>query len=429
MSDAFMWPEPAEDKPPGWDQQEADTVIPPLPRISIQAFCETQEIAGMIEEASADRRMTKTITKIMMGGMTAAIAAFRDSPTPNLIVIETSEKREQLIWNLETLATSCDSGTKVVVIGRENDIGLYRDLMRRGVSDYIVTPVSPVIFISQLSNLYSGEVAKNLGRTIGVIGAKGGVGASTIAHNLAWLMTSALKTQAVIVDLDLPFGTAGLDFNQDPPQGIADAIYSPERIDETFIDRLMTKCSDTLSILPAPANLERFYDLTETAVDATIDILRATTPVIILDIPHQWTAWTRHVITTADEVVIVAAPDLANMRNVKALIDALKTLRRNDRPPYIILNGVGVPKRPEISPSEFAKALNISDLVISPFDAKLYGTAANNGQMLDEIDPSAEAVSLLTALGYRLMGRPGPAIDPKGPIRSMLSRLGFKKAS
>ncbi len=410
-------------------QEEMEAQIAPLPRISIQAFCETQEIASIIEEASNDRRMSKTITKIQMGGVIAAIEAFQDQPTPNLIIIETAEERDTFFSQLENLATYCDSGTKVVVIGSENDITLYRDLIRSGVSEYFVKPIQIVAFISQLSRLYTGEVAQPLGRTIGVIGAKGGVGASTIAHNLAWTITRLLKIQGVIVDLDLPFGTTALDFNQDPPQGVADAIYSPDRIDQTFVDRLMYKCSDTLSILSAPATLDRLYDLPETAIDPTIDILRATIPVIILDIPHQWTAWTRRVMTTADELVIVAAPDLANLRNARLLIDSLKALRRNDHAPKIILNTVGMPKRPEISSAEFAKTLDAGDLIVSPFEAKLYGAAANNGQMLDEIDPSAQIVQVLSTLGYRLMGRAEPTIEQKGLIGSLLARFGLRKTA
>ncbi len=409
--------------------EETETQIAPLPRISIQAFCETEEFAGMIEEAAADRRLTRTVTKTQMGGMTAALEAFRDKPTPNLLVIETSGARELLFRQLESLAAFCDSDTKLVVIGNENDIKLYRDLLKLGVSDYIVKPFGILTFIRQLSSLYSGEVAQGLGRTIGVVGAKGGVGASTIAHNLGWAITRSLKTQGIIVDLDLPFGTTALDFNQDPPQGVADAIYSPDRIDETFIDRLMVKCSDRLSILSAPATLDRLYDLPETAIDATIDILRSTTPVIILDIPHQWMAWTRHVMTAMDELVIVTAPDLANLRNARNLIQTLKTLRRNDHPPHVILNTVGLPKRPEISPVEFAKTLDAGPLIVSPFDAKLFGSATNNGQMVEEIDPSAQIVSLLSSLGYQLMGRTPPSVVKTGPIGAMLARLGLKKTS
>ena len=167
-------------------------------------------------------------------------------------------------------------------------------------------------------------------------------------------------------------------------------MFSPERVDANLVDRLLSKCSDTLSLLAAPATLDRLYDLPEFAFDPLLDILRDSTPCIVLDMPHQWTAWTRHILTSADEVVIVANPDLANLRNAKTLVDALRSARPNDRLPKLLLNNVGVPRRPEIAVGEFAKAIELEPCAIIPFEPKLFGTAANNGQMLAEIEPSVE---------------------------------------
>jgi pilus assembly protein CpaE len=403
----------------------SEAQITPLPRISIQAFCETEDVASMIEEAIADRRFAKTTSKVQMGGIPAAVEAFRDAPTPNMILLETFAGQEILIQQLDALAAFCDSDTRVVVIGHENDIALYRNLMARGVSDYIVWPTSLLNFINQLSHLYTSSSAQALGRTICVVGAKGGVGTSTIAHNLAWSISQTLKLHSVIIDLDLAFGTAALNFNQDPPQGVADAVFSPDRIDEIFVDRLLSKCSDTLSILAAPVSLDRSYDLSESAFDATIGILRATTPAIIIDMPHQWTAWSRRVMMTADELVIVAAPDLANLRNAKIMIDALKSLRRNDHSPRMILNMIGMPRRPEISPAEFIKAAETNDATLSSYDAKLFGAAANNGQMLEEIDPNAKIVNLLNSLGHELMGRQ-ISTEPKNILDRFLKKFGLR---
>jgi len=379
--------------------------IAPVPRISIQAFCETQAAAQTIDSSSEDRRMSKAHVKVLMGGVLAAVEAFRNAPTPNLIVLETQSDRSQLITSLEQLAEFCDSGTKVMVIGHENDIGLYRDLTSRGVSDYMVAPFDVLQFIQAVSLLYNGPSADTLGRMIAVIGAKGGVGASTVAHNLAWSISSNLNYQTVIADLDLAFGTAGLDYNQDPPQGVAEAVFSPERLDANMVDRLLSKCSETLSLLAAPATVDRLYDFPEQAFDALLDILRSTTPCTVVDAPHQWTGWTRRTLVTADEVVVVAAPDLANLRNAKTMIDALRTARPNDRAPKLVLNFVGVPRRPEISLVEFAKAIETEPSAVIPFDPKIFGTAANNGQMLAEIDAGLKLVATLDDLGRSLMGK------------------------
>ncbi|HYA80520.1 MAG TPA: AAA family ATPase [Methylocystis sp.] len=387
------------------DGRHSVEIIAPAPRISIQAFCESQGVVSIIEAASLDRRMAKAHMKVHMGGIQAAIEAFRTAPTPNLIVVENTRDRDQLLGNLDTLAESCDAGTKVIIIGHENDIALYRALTTRGVSDYIVCPFDVLDFIQHVSRLYNGSGGDALGRVIAVIGAKGGVGASNVSHNLAWSIARQFEVQTVIADLDLAFGTAGLDFNQDPPQGVAEAVFAPERVDSNMIDRLLSKCSDMLSLLAAPSTVERGYDLTEAAFDPLLDILRSTTPVTVLDLPHQWSAWTRHVLISADELLIVASPDLANLRNAKAMLDALRAARPNDRPPRLALNFVGVPKRPEIALAEFAKAMELQPIAVIPFEPKLFGTAANNGQMLAEVDASAKIVEIFDDLARSIMGK------------------------
>src|SRR5207253_7583761 len=247
-----------------------DDHIAPAPRVSVQAFCETVETAAAVQLACEDRRLGKAHLKIHMGGMAAAIEAYRTAPTPNVIILET-EGRGRILAGLDRLASVCDSGTRVVVIGRVNDVTLYRELVRRGVSDYVIVPIGALDVVRSICGLFSAPEAKAVGRIIAIVGAKGGVGASTIAHNLAWAVARDLKLDTVVTDLDLAFGTAGLDYNQDPPQGIADAVFSPDRIDSAFIERLLSKCADHLSLLAAPATLDRSYDFREDSFDSILD--------------------------------------------------------------------------------------------------------------------------------------------------------------
>ena len=285
--------------------------IAPAPRVSMQAFCETVETAAAIQAAGEDRRLAKAHLKIQMGGITAAVEAYSNSPTPNVIMIESESRGDDILGGLDSLAEVCDAGTRVVVIGRHNDVVLYRELIRRGVSDYLISPVGTLDVVRSICGLFSAPDAKPVGRIVAVIGAKGGVGASTIAHNIGWAIARDLKLDTVVGDLDLGFRTAGLDYNQDPPQGIADAVFSPDRIDTAFVDRLLSKCTDHLSLLAAPATLDRVYDFSTEAFDSICDALRATVPCTVLDLPHQWTGWTRRTLIAADDILIVAGPDLA----------------------------------------------------------------------------------------------------------------------
>src|SRR5256885_3547905 len=396
----------------------ADDHIAPAPRVSVQAFCETVETAAAVQSAGEDRRLGKAHLKIQMGGMAAAIEAYRSAPTPNVIILET-EGRNDILTGLDQLATVCDAGTRVIVIGRINDVTLYRELVRRGVSDYVLAPVGAIDVVRSICNLFSAPEAKAVGRIIAVVGAKGGVGASTISHNVAWAIARDLAMDAVVADLDLAFGTAGLDYNQDPPPGIADAVFSPDRVDTAFIDRLLSKCTDHLSLLAAPATLDRVYDFGTDAFDAVFDTLRPTMPPNWLDVPHQWAGWTKRALISADDILIVAAPDLANLRNTKNIFDLLKASRPNDRIPLYCLNQVGVPKRPEINFNEFAKAIESDPIAAIPFDPQMFGSAANNGQMIAEINANHRTTEMFLQIAQRLTGR----AETKKPRGSFLSPL------
>jgi pilus assembly protein CpaE len=379
--------------------------IAPAPRVSVQAFCETVETAAAIQAAGEDRRLAKAHLKIQMGGITAAVEAYSNSPTPNVIMIESESRGDDILGGLDSLAEVCDAGTRVVVVGRHNDVVLYRELIRRGVSDYLIAPVGTLDVVRAVCGLFSAPDAKPVGRIVAVIGAKGGVGASTIAHNIGWAIARDLQLDTVVGDLDLGFGTAGLDYNQDPPQGIADAVFSPDRIDTAFVDRLLSKCTDHLSLLAAPATLDRVYDFSTEAFDSICDALRATVPCTVLDLPHQWTGWTRRTLIAADDILIVAGPDLANLRNAKNLMDLLRAARPNDHRPSYCLNQVGIPKRPEIKPADFAKALDDAPVAVIPFEPHVFGTAANNGQMIAELSSSHRTAETFRALGQLLTGR------------------------
>ncbi|HXX04525.1 MAG TPA: AAA family ATPase [Xanthobacteraceae bacterium] len=396
-----------------------DERIAPAPRVSVQAFCETVETAAAIQAAGEDRRMAKAHLRIQMGGLIAATEAYQNSPTPNVIILESESRSEDILAGLDQLAPVCDAATRVIIIGRMNDVALYRELVRRGVSDYLIAPVGALQIVRSVCGLFSAPDAKPVGRIIAVVGAKGGVGASTIAHNIAFSIARDLMLDSVVTDLDLAFGTAGLDFNQDPPQGIAEAVFSPDRIDNAFIDRLLSKCTDHLSLLAAPATLDHVYDFGADAFEAIFDSLRATVPCVVLDVPHQWTGWTKQTLVGADDILIVAAPDLANLRNAKNLYDFLKASRPNDHLPLYCLNQIGVPKRPEIKAADFAKALVDEPVAAIPFEPQLFGAAANNGQMIAEISAGHRTAELIRQMAQKVTGR----AEPKKPRSGLLSPL------
>ena len=312
------------------DPAPRTTDVRPVPRISIHAFCESPEFTATIEIATGDRRMARAHVNIHHGKITAATEFYQSTATPNLIIIETRLIGAQLDAALDAFAEVCDASTKVIVVGYVNDVDVYRGLNNRGISEYLVGPVDEMAMIQTISNLYADRTSQ-FGRAIAFIGGKGGAGSSMVAHNVAWAIAGHFDNDVMVADLDLAFGTAGLDFNQDPTQGIVEALGAPERLDDVFLDRLLSRCSDHLSLLAAPASLDWTYDLDERAVDQVIDVARngfRRWSLICRMCGHRGVKKT---LLTADEIVLTVEPDLANLRNAKNIVDLLRQERHTKR--------------------------------------------------------------------------------------------------
>ncbi len=231
-----------------------------------------------------------------------------------------------------------------------------------------------------------------------------------------------MQSNTIIVDFDLAFGTAGLDFNQDPIQGVADALSKPDRLDPVLLDRMIVRCTDRLSLFAAPASLDDDYDFAPEAYEEVATKIRATAPLRGL--------------RPAAPVVRLDAQDASGRRRGgdrgRAGPGVPAQRQEHDRPDHprpaqrrpaaLILNQVGQPGRPEIPVKDFAKALGVEPALCLPYDAKLFGQAANNGQMVQEVNAKAKAAEGLAQFVQSLARRDAPAAAA-GKTRSIVERL------
>jgi pilus assembly protein CpaE len=415
------------------DHQHQMSATPPelvalVPRVDIHIFCETQETGQAIQAASGDRRMSRAHVTIQLGGIAAAVQVYQSQPTPNVLVVETRGSREQVMQELARLAEVCQATTKVIVIGHVNDVILYRELIRNGISEYVVAPVTSFAFIELIAGLFNDPKAAPLGRIISFVGAKGGVGSSTIAHNIGWALAERQNIDTIITDLDLAFGTAALNFNQDGSGGIMDALGQPDRVDSTLIERLMTKLGNKLSLLNGPGSVERDVSIEAHAVETILNVVRFSAPIVVVDVPNMWAPWIKYTLLNSDEIIITATPELPALRNAKNIIDLLKSSRPNDKPPRLILNQIGVPKRPEIPVNDFAKAIGLTPSAVIPHDPQVFGQAQGNGQMIFEVAPKSKSAEVLGELGRTLAGNQKYSAAEAKSSGSLFSKLQlFKK--
>lgn len=396
-----------------------------VPRINVHAYCDTSEAADIIRQAAADRRMSRAHSTVSLGGIAAAVEAYQNKASPNLLIAESAGNQEEILTGLSALAEVCQPETKVIVIGAINDVGFYRQLIHQGISEYLVKPIQPLQVIEAIGQAYAKPLAAPLGRVIAFMGAKGGVGSSTLAQNVSWTLATAEGLDTVLADLDLAFGCAGLNFNQEVPPGLAEILGQPDRVDAMLLERMLIRIDDRLSLLSGPGGFGQDFQLEPIAMDTLFSAMRTSVPFLVLDLPALWAPWTKFALQNAEQIVITATPELASLRNVKSLIEQLLEARPNDPPPVVVLNQAGIPKRPEIKPAEFSKAIGLPISAVIPFDAQSFGSAQTNGQMVGEFASKSKAAEAIALLSKSLagLGRAMPGGDRQS--RSLLARLPF----
>jgi pilus assembly protein CpaE len=403
----------------------------PIPRISLHAFMEAAIDRENLAVACRDRRMVRVTNEIREGSVATASEFYTEQPTPNLLIVDVPQDRVAAFAHLQTLAEACDPGTQVVVIGTLNDVNAYRDFMRQGISEYLVSPVSAVQFIETIANIYSNPAAQPLGKVHCVTGVNGGVGASTVAHNVAWHLAETLHESTVIIDLDLAFGTLGLDFNYEGGKGITEALLEPDRLDDVLLERLLYKATDKLHLFTSPCTLESGFDPAPKALEKVMDVVKANFAHVVIDLPHSWAPWARGLLMAADEIVLCMTPDLASLRNAKNLNDYLVAQRPNDSAPRLVVNMTEAPKRPEIPMKELIDAVGTTPSCILTYDNLLFGTAANNGQMVSEVDSKNKNALALLDLASQLARRGASmaaSTKDKSPLAPLLALLKGRKA-
>lgn len=370
----------------------------PAPAISIHASWDRPEAEALLREFSSDARLKRAEIQLCRGGLDGAIAFCGAQTPPDLLVLDTNLQGHALLAGLDRLRALAPL-MRIIILGGVNDIGLLRDLAARGVSDYIVPPASAENLTRSVCQLFADTDAA---RVIAVIGARGGVGSSTIARNLAWSIAERQQLRTALIDLDLSFGDVAASFSQSPDLSVLDVLNAEDP------DAALTgaECAATprLKLVTAPqtiANLE----LDEEGFADTLAQLRRIAPNIVLDLPHAWEPWVRRALREADDVVIVAGPDLASLRNADNMLKLLRSERDKPSAPAVVLSMVGVPKRPEIPLKDYAQALCVQPLESFAFEPELFAKAEAEGQMLYEAMPDAKAALQLDLLASALTGR------------------------
>ena len=380
----------------------AATLTARMPRISAGIFFDSPNAEKTLRDALRDRRLSRMSSHIASGGIAAAIAYCASAPTPDLLILETAADGAGILAGLDALAPVCNETTKVIVIGRQNDIGLYREMIAKGISDYLVGPIDRLFAIAAILKLYQDGAIVRPGRICAFLGAKGGVGTSTLAQNVAWCIGQQRSGPVMLTDMDLQFGTAALNLNLNPSAGISEQVMDFERLDEALLERTLIQRGKYLHVLSASGRMQEIDPPDLAAVEKILGLSRSMFPMVILDLPHLQSPWMKAVLAEVDDLVIVASPDLANLRNANSLLQIFRTSRPNDAPPKLVLNQIGISRRAGISPADFAQGLGVEIKTQIGFDPQTFAAAANDGHLVAELAPRGAAGRAIAALAMSI---------------------------
>lgn len=386
-------------------------------RRQLQAFVQDEDTRKVVDQVIADLMVPgATVHK---GGVREAIRQLGVQRSPRLLIVDLSDL-ELPLSAMNELAEVCEPGVTVIAIGTRNDVGLFRDLMASGVSDYLVKPIAPALLQRSLLSIVDSashdRQNSRLGRLIGVTGTRGGAGVTMLATGIAWTIAQKRRRRVALIDLDLQYGSVALALNLEPCHGLREALEQPGRIDGLFVERALVRQSETLYVFSGEESLTEPLAPDTSAVDVLIRELRNKFHYAVVDMPRQVSSSTQHILQNANQLVLVTDLSLAGMRDALRHITIMPGINAACQL-TIVANRQGEHREGEISRHEFEAAIGRKIDFVIPFEARSVSAAMNAGR------PVPAAGGRVAALIHQITDRIAGASALNPPRRPWLLQL------
>jgi pilus assembly protein CpaE len=381
----------------------------------LAAGVETVFVAAVIDETTREtvrgvaRHLGWANPVLREGGVSAAAAYLKAAGPPAFLVVDVSDSDDP-VADVSGLLNLCGQPTPLLAIGLVNDVRLYRSLRDAGAADYLVKPLPGDVLLSAVQDAGRAPppppAASKTAQVIALIGARGGVGATTLAVSAGWTIAQQ-HVKATLLDLDLHFGSAALSLDIEPGRGLRELLTHPERIDSLLIDAAVTQAGDRLRLLSAEEPLEDALHIGPDGLVAIVDMLRTTANVVVADVPRNLGPLTRQMMALADVIAVVTDLSLAAMRDTQRLM-AMITSAHSEAKSMIVANRVGGVAG-EVGVSDFERGVGGKIAHFIPYDRAAAVAAAEAAKPLVEVARNAKTVMALKAFALGLSGAETPA--------------------
>lgn len=336
------------------------------------------------------------------GDIRQAIVYLSEQTAPKTLLVEvpSAEAAPEL---LDKLADVCTPNMRVIVAGNVDEFSFYSWLQSIGIEHYLLQPFDAKMLNDTIHNRAAkkdSDTQESENRTIAVIGARGGVGATTIATNLAHILAEHHGQHTAIVDTDPHFGSVANAFDIMPNHGLRDALEKPDRIDEMFLNRVMIE-QGNLSILSAEESYSEMLSNSAAAAESLVSELAKQFAYTVIDLPCTLNSFTRSVLAQADHIVMVGELSLLSLRDMLRLRDYIKTMLATNGTTHTILNRCGIGGEHELTLKEFTKNLEDKIDYHVPFTRDAF-LATSSGELLVETTKNPAVKETLKQLAAAL---------------------------
>ncbi len=408
---------------------QASSVL--LPSSSVAVFSTDQKTLEAARAVEGDWRFARVDLQVEEGDVFTAIESFKASGSPDLIIIQTEKIDDELPGQLEQLADHCDEGTGAIVIGPDNDVALYRQLIDMGVSDYLVKPVETNFLADVIAKTLIEKVGVTGSRLIAFVGAKGGVGASALAQAVAWGVSDSLGQKTMFVDMAGGWSTTAVGMGFEPSASLAEAVKAAEEDNEDNLKRMLHQASDRLSVLATGGEVMLEQTVAADQIEALIDMLMVKYPVVVVDLSHGAADLERAVIARANHIIVVTTPSLPALRLTRSLVQEIKDLRGGEAENVdLIVNMVGMAAGNEVSKKDIEEAMNLKVSASIPFAAKAFmGSESASKKLSDDKDGAGIVSDMLLPLMRKILvlgkddGAAAKADAGAGLLGGLISKL------
>lgn len=339
---------------------------------------------------------------VRKGGLAAALRLLGVAPPARMMIVDieglATEEAESGLTELARL------GTSVIALGSVNDVNHFRRIMRTGARDYLLKPVDADALAEALVRLEQpSDGVTPQGRVVGMIGARGGVGVTTIAINAAFIMAEKLSRRTALVDMDIYAGNIALALDLEPTRGLREAFDDPERVDEVFLQNAMAKFGKSLHVLATEEAFDDTVRMTDDKVLMLADTIRANYDMAVMDVPRHFVMREPALFSRFDDIVIVAELTLQSLRDANRLVK-LMAMRTRQAKIHVIANQVAA--KPDVTVKEFEAGLEGKLRCVFPADPKAMAKGALQGKALAIADPRHRIVTDLHRFCIELAGVP-----------------------